>query len=171
MPEINSNLKKLNTFLSRKNPYPLPDTNHTKMTTLENLSLLPLPVDIINNIYSLDSTHPKHRYNSVMNELQLRYNEGLWWLSCVHHAPNSHQLSYIALPKKVNFKTYSDSEDVCTQALHHELLMDEFLFYRGCDYYVKKQGWTGTIYSPDERIQLRQNNTIIVRCPLSSLFP
>ena len=93
---------------------------------------LPLPKEVLGKVYSFDATH-REDYVLVMEELKIRFNEGLWWLSTIQTVnmnpdENMRQKSeYMVLPGSVCFIDYIATEDVCMQALNHEMLLDELL--------------------------------------------
>lgn len=52
------------------------------MMRFETTLPLPFPKEVLGMVYSFDSTH-RDDYVRVMNELTLRFNQGLWWLYAV----------------------------------------------------------------------------------------
>ena len=52
------------------------------MMLFETALPLPFPKEVLDMVYSFDSTH-RDDYVRVMTELKLQYNQGLWWLYAV----------------------------------------------------------------------------------------
>lgn len=73
----------------------------------------------------------KPEYDSVLYDLTLRYNLGLWWL---YNPPipkvmtNINQIFEVEdIPGKVEFMTYDDSMDIVEQAFNLEEVNDEIV--------------------------------------------
>ena len=71
----------------------------------------------------------KLEYDSVLYELTLRYNLGLWWLykppTSILMTSNNHIFELVDPPTKVEFMTYDDSMDIVEQAFNLEEVNDE----------------------------------------------
>ena len=71
----------------------------------------------------------KKEYDTVVRDLELQYNSGLWWL----YQPHVSELctcgceDYIEVDtsNKVEFMTYDDAQDICDQAILLEELHNE----------------------------------------------
>tara|TARA_A100001015_G_scaffold240253_1_gene273872 strand:- start:69 stop:407 length:339 start_codon:yes stop_codon:yes gene_type:complete len=74
----------------------------------------------------------KKEYDTVITEIQLQYNSGLWWL----YKPQVTELlttpegtiEEVDKPTKVEFMTYDDGQDICEQAILLEELHNELYF-------------------------------------------
>ena len=73
----------------------------------------------------------KPEYDSVLYELTLRYNLGLWWLykppTSILMTSNNHIFELVDPPTKVEFMTYDDSMDIVEQAFNLEEVNDEIV--------------------------------------------
>ena len=71
----------------------------------------------------------KPEYDSVLYDLTLRYNLGLWWLynppTSILMTSNNHIFELVDPPTKVEFMTYDDSMDIVEQAFNLEEVNDE----------------------------------------------
>ena len=71
----------------------------------------------------------KPEYDSVLNELKLQYNLGLWWLYKPPIPEVMTSINHIFelehAPGKVEFMTYDDSMDIVEQAFILEEVNDE----------------------------------------------
>ena len=106
-----------------------------------------LPRELIVYIYDFDKMKPE--FNLVLNELLLKYNSGLWWLSAPPkyifnkrelaladpwddhlHYLDGYPFSEAYLPDKQLFTTYNDDNYTCiTAILKAELLNELFQIY------------------------------------------
>ena len=70
-------------------------------------------------IYIYIFNQSKKEYNEVMNELNLQYNSGLWWLVQIRNN----------IPENlVEFTTFNDDGDICRQAILHEEILAEIIY-------------------------------------------
>ena len=71
----------------------------------------------------------KKEYDTVVHELQLQYNSGLWWLYQPHVSElctcGCEDYMEVDKPNKVEFMTYDDAQEICEQAILLEELHNE----------------------------------------------
>ena len=91
-----------------------------------------LPIELRYQINDFLYGTIKNKYDTVIKELTLSYNEGLWWLSYMQLIPDldfREEEEEEDLPKKVEFTTWNEDSYICEQAILREHLMNELKYY------------------------------------------